>query len=147
MKKIQFPKINIDSEKAKEVALRTSRTAFKTLIGLLAFGLCFEAISGYKSARTAIEDRRRAQKALDERTPATLLDKQFFISSFKSENNEALLYFDMDGNPATAEGIANLVSLEPQKTLELYNITNGTTKSVAQWNRLFGSTRQIQRSR
>ena len=127
--KIKLPKLN---ERTKERLQDAAIVTAKTVLGLFALGLCLKGCAHY--ARRW-EQAREEQEALDKTTTATLIDKAITPARY-SDNRDVALYFDMDGDPRTAEAMLDIRAVKAEKALLFYNLTNGTKKSVAEWKKM-----------
>ena len=130
MTKTKAPKENVDKDVLK--IIRGVKKISNILIGLFALGLC---LKGCASCCRLQEQQRKAQEALDKKTPATLIDKSIARGRY-DDNKDVTLYFDTDGNPQTAEATLDIRGLKPSKAIPFYNLTNGTTKSVFDWKKM-----------
>ena len=132
MKKISIPKIKLPElkEETKDKLIRGTKTTAKTLLGLFALGVCLKGCDG---CCHIIVQQAKKQEALDQKTPATLIDKK--INPEQNGYKKVTLYFDTDGNPQTAEAVFDKL-LKAGEELPFYNLTNGTTKSVADWKKM-----------
>ena len=131
MAKTKAPKENVDKDVEK--IIRGVKKISNILIGLFALGLC---LKGCASCCRLEEQQRKAQEALDQKTPATLIDKSITPARCCDDKKDVTLYFDTDGNPQTAEATLDIRGLKPRKAIPFYNLTNGTTKSVFDWKNL-----------
>ena len=130
MAKTKAPKENVDKDVEK--IIRGVKKISNILIGLFALGLC---LKGCASCCRLQEQQRKAQEALDKKTPATLIDKSIALGRY-DDKKDVTLYFDTDGNLQTAETTLDIRGLEPRKAIPFYNLTNGTTKSVFDWKKM-----------
>lgn len=134
--KISIPKIKLPElkEETKDKLIRGTKTTAKTLLGLFALGVCLKGCGSCARSVVAWDKKVKAEEALDQKTPATLIDKN--ITLYNGDCQNIALYFDTDGTPQTAEATLVQYGLKAGKALKFYNVTNGTTKSVADWKKM-----------
>ena len=107
------------------------RVVFKTLLALCALGACIKAYPECKRAlRQAMQQIEQEKAVL-----ATLIKKELHGNGGL---RYADLYLDTDGNNLTAEAVAKSNSLNQKKMIQIYNLTNGTTRTVREWEDLTG---------
>jgi len=123
--KIAFPKMNINKDSLKFEA--------KILLGLFSLGLCLKAGDYFMCASI---EKKRAQDEFDRNTLATLMDKGISPAKDNPKKNHVIIWLDADGDRKTAEAFGNMPDATPEQVLAVYNMTNGTTKSLADWKRL-----------
>ena len=129
--KISIPKIKLPElkEETKDKLIRGTKTTAKTLLGLFALGVC---LKGCSSCCHTMVQQAKKKEALDQKIPATLIDKKI---DKQDGYKRVTLYFDTDDNPQTAEAVFDKL-LKAGEELPFYNLTNGTTKSVADWKKM-----------
>ena len=102
----------------------------KVLLGLFVLGGCFRAGCGCSQD---LYQQRKEENEFDKKTLATLIDKKIMGDNGK---NHVIIWLDTNNDLVTAEGFCNMPDAKPEKALEIYNITNRTTKSVAEWKQI-----------
>ena len=134
MKKISIPKIKLPElkEETKDKLVSGAKITAKTLLGLFALGVC---LKGCASCAVRSVEQEKAQEALDQKTPATLIDKSITPARCCDDKKDVTLYFDTDGNASTSEATLD-IQVKHGQVIPFYNLTNGTTKSVADWKKM-----------
>ena len=99
---------------------------FRVLVGLAALAACTPLGRPARRALKSMHDEIVAEERARRDMKATLIDKQL-------TNSGAIMYFDMDGNPATTEGIIRQTLTNSRQFILIHDITNGTQKTVREW--------------
>ena len=115
----KFSKMNTNKQNTLQVS--------KLLLGLVSLGICFKTACGcYQRSRELSEH--------DSTTMATLIDTK--IVERDDNKNHVIFWLDTDNNRKTAEGHCNMLDTTNEQTASIANLTNGTTKSLAEWRKI-----------
>ena len=103
----------------------------KTLLGLLALGVCIKVTCGcYQRS----QQQKQEAAEHDRTTMGVLIDKK--IIKDNRNKNHVIIWLDTDNNRKTLEGLCNMPDANTEKTLNIASLTNGTTKSLAEWRQI-----------
>ena len=116
----KFSKMNISQQNTLK--------ATKTLLGLFALGVCFNA--GYGCYQRSQQQTTQQNKT----TMATLIDKK--IIKKNGNKNHVVFWLDTNNDCKTAEGFCSMLNADSEKTSHISNLENGTTKSLADWQKI-----------
>lgn len=119
----KLPKININKKNILQ--------ASKILMGLLALGVCLKV--GYSCAQRSRQQKKEIAPH-DRTTMATLIDKK--IIKDKDNKNRVIFWLDTNNDRKTAEGYCSMPDADNEQTLNISNLTNGTTRSLAEWQKM-----------
>jgi len=122
----KFSKIHINKKNTFKIS--------KSLLGLLAVSLCFRA--GFGCSQRAYQQKKEASA-----TMGVLVDRE--IIAGKNNKNHVIFWLDTDGNRQTIEGFCNMPAADQNETAKIASLTNGTTKSLAEWRR-FAHPHEVQ---
>ena len=119
----KFPKMNINKQNAFKVS--------KILPGLIALSVCLK--TGYGCYQHSNQQKQDAARH-DQTTMATLIDKK--VIEGDDNTNQIIFWLDTDNDLGTAEGHCSIPDASHKKASNIAGITNGTTKSLAEWRRI-----------
>ena len=108
----KFPQIDINKKNIFK--------ATRLLIGLFSLGVCLEA--GYGCCMRSYQQKKEIDER-DRSTMGVLIDKKIIRANY--DKNHVIIWLDTDNNQNTIE-----------QTLNVSSLTNGTTKSLAEWREI-----------
>ena len=101
----------------------------KILLGLLALSGCVIFGCHQRSYQ-----QKKSETEYDRTTMGVLIDKK--IKEGDDNKNHVIFWLDTDNNRKTAEGFCNMPDADAEKTSSIFSLTNGTTKSLADWRKI-----------
>ena len=103
----------------------------KNILALCAFAVAIS--TGCSCCQRAAQQKKEASE-YDRNTMATLIDKK--ITKDDNNKNHVIFWLDSDNDRKTAEGFCAMPNAPHEKTSHISSITNGTTKSLAEWRKI-----------
>lgn len=119
----KFPQIDINKKNIFK--------ATRLLIGLFSLGVCLEA--GYGCCMRSYQQKKEIDER-DRSTMGVLIDKKIIRANY--DKNHVIIWLDTDNNQNTIEGFCNMPDADAEQTLNVSSLTNGTTKSLAEWREI-----------
>jgi len=119
----KFPKMNINKKSTLKVST--------LLLGMIALSVALKA--GYNHHQNLQQQKKEAAE-YDRATMATLINTK--IVEGDNDTNHVIFWLDTNNDLKTAEGHCSMPDAPAQKALHISNLTNGTTKSLAEWRKI-----------